>query len=77
MSNTSAEELFRQAAEAEGGMAVSAGAGAANTRFSVDLAPVPESKRAALVAQIRELILRASEPDRRDEARAALSQVSR
>jgi len=64
MTNTAAEELFRQAAEAEGGMPVSAGA-PGKAVFWFDLTPVPEAKRGALVAQIRELVSRASTPEQK------------
>jgi hypothetical protein len=68
MTHSSSEELFRQAAEAEGGMPVSAGARVAHVRmavesgraFFVDLSAVPEDKRPALVAEIKELVNRAS-----------------
>ena len=70
MTNVSPEELFRQAAEAEGGMPVSAGARVVHVRlavesgraFHVDLSGVPEDKRAALIAEIREIVDRASSP---------------
>jgi hypothetical protein len=68
MTHASREELFRQAAEAEGGMPVSAGARVIHVRlavesgraFYVDLSGVPEDKRPALVAQIKELVNQAS-----------------
>jgi hypothetical protein len=68
MTQTSAEELFRQAAEAEDGMPVSAGARVSHVRqavesgraFYVDLSAVPEDRRAAVVAEIKELVKRAS-----------------
>src|SRR5438128_2567733 len=52
MTNPSMEQLFRQAAEAEGGMSVSAGARVAHVRLalesgraiSVDLSEVPEDR---------------------------------
>jgi hypothetical protein len=68
MTNSSSQELFRQAAEAEGGMSVSAGARVAQVRKAVesgramyvDLSAVPEEKRPALVAAIKDLVIRAS-----------------
>jgi hypothetical protein len=67
MTNSS-EELFRQAAEEEGGKPVSAGARgaqvqgavAAGRALYVDLSGVPEAKRPALVAEIKELVNHAS-----------------
>jgi hypothetical protein len=64
MTNPSTEQLFRQAAEAEGGMTVSAGARVAHVRLAVesgrainvDLSQVPEDRRASLVAVIREMV---------------------
>jgi hypothetical protein len=64
MTNPSSEQLFRQAAEAEGGMSVSAGARVAHVRLAlesgraitVDLSEVPEDRRSALVAVIREMV---------------------
>jgi hypothetical protein len=61
MTQTSREELFRQAAEAESGMPVSAGgrlthvamAIESGRAFYVDLSPVPEDKRLALIADIK------------------------
>jgi hypothetical protein len=68
MTHPSSDERFRAAAEAEGGMPVSAGARvshvqlalAAGRALHIDLAGVPEEKRAAVVAEIRELVRRAS-----------------
>jgi hypothetical protein len=68
MTQSSSEELFRQAAEAEGGMPVSAGARVAQVRMAVDsgrallvdLSAVPEDKRPMVVAEIKELVNRAS-----------------
>ncbi len=62
------EERFRQAAEAEGGIPVSAGARVAHVRtaveagrhFHVDLSGVPEDERQAVVNEIRQLVDRAS-----------------
>lgn len=70
MTHASSEELFRQAAEAENGMPVSAGARVAHLRsalasgraFYVDLSGVPEDQRPALVAEIKELVQQASGP---------------
>ena len=68
MTPTTSESLFRQAAEAEGGMPVSAGARVAHVRLAMesgravtfDLSGVPEDKRPAVVAEIKELVNRAS-----------------
>jgi hypothetical protein len=70
MINASPEELFRKAAEEEDGMPVSAGARVAHVRtavesglaFYVDLSGVPEDKRPTVVAEIKELVKRASTP---------------
>jgi hypothetical protein len=67
MTNTSPEELFRQAAEVEGGMPLSAGARVVHLRSAVesghacyiDLSGVPEEKRPAVMAEIKELVNRA------------------
>lgn len=67
MPPTSPDELFRQAAEAEGGQPISAGASVAHMRTALesgralylDLSGVPGDQRAALVAQIQELVTRA------------------
>jgi hypothetical protein len=67
MTQLSSDELFRQAAEAEGGMPVSAGARMAHMRMAlvsgralyVDLSGIPEDKRPALVIEIKELVNRA------------------
>jgi hypothetical protein len=67
MTQTSQDELYRQALESEGGESVSAGARAAHVRvaieagraYYVDLSAVPEEKRAAVVAEINELVRRA------------------
>ena len=64
MNNPSPDQLFRQAAEAEGGMSVSAGARVAHVRLAldagravnVDLSEVPEDRRFSLIAEIRELV---------------------
>ena len=61
------EERFRQAAEAEGGEPVSAGARIAHVRiaveagraFYVDLSGLPEAERPAVIAEIKELVDRA------------------
>jgi hypothetical protein len=67
MTHASSEELFRQAAEAEGGIPVSAGARVAHVRGAVeagralyvDLSGVPEDNRLAVIAEIKELVNRA------------------
>jgi hypothetical protein len=64
MTNQSSDQLFRQAAEAEGGISVSAGARVAHVRLAlesgravtVDLSQVPEDRRASLIAVIREMV---------------------
>jgi hypothetical protein len=64
MTRPSSEDLFRQAAEAEAGMPVSAGARVAHVRLAlesgraitVDLSIVPDQKRPALVRVIREIV---------------------
>jgi hypothetical protein len=61
------EERFRQAAEAEGGEPVSAGARIAHVRmaveagraFYVDLSGIPEAERPTVIAEIKELVDRA------------------
>ena len=68
MTNLSLEERFRQAAEAEGGLPVSAGARvhhvawavASGRSITIDLSAVPEEIRSTLVAEIKELVRRAS-----------------
>jgi hypothetical protein len=74
MTNASSDELLRQAAEAEAGMPISAGARLAHARkavetgraFYVDLSGVPEGQRPAVIAEIREVVNRASgEPARK------------
>jgi hypothetical protein len=77
MSDPSSDELFRQAAEAEGGAPVSAGARRMHIRlaiesgraFYVDLSNVPEDKRAEVIAQIQELVTKATTADPRRSAR--------
>ncbi|MCI0378189.1 MAG: hypothetical protein L0215_11335 [Gemmataceae bacterium] len=67
MTKTSSENLFRQAAEEEGGLPISAGARVAHVRLAIesgrtiqiDLFDVPEDKRTALIAEIKELVRRA------------------
>lgn len=79
MSQTARDDLFRQAAEAEGGMPVSAGARIIHVRtagekgraFYVDLSGIPEEKRAALILQIKELVQRASASPTNADARPA------
>lgn len=64
MTNQTADQMFHQAAEAEGGMSVSAGARVAHVRLAlesgravtVDLSPVPENLRSSLIEQIRDLV---------------------
>lgn len=61
-------DLFRQAAEAEGGMSISAGARVAHIRSAlqsgqalyVDLSLIAEDSRAAVADEIVELVQRAS-----------------
>lgn len=68
MNQVAQSDFFRQAAEAEGGMPISAGARVAHVRqavevgraFFVDLTRVPEDKRPEVVAGINELVKRAS-----------------
>jgi hypothetical protein len=62
------EERFRQAAETEGGIPISAGARVAHLRkavesgrvFYVDLSSIPESARQTVLAEIKALVERAS-----------------
>jgi hypothetical protein len=64
----SSDQLFRQAAEAENGMPISAGARIAHVRLAiesgrtvvVDFSGVPEDRRPALLAEIKELVNKAS-----------------
>ena len=64
MTNQSTDHMFRQAAEAEGGMSVSAGARVAHVRLAVesgravtvDLSPVPENLRSSLIELIRDMV---------------------
>jgi len=68
MSQVSRDDLFRQAAEAEGGASVSAGVHIFHLRTAeekgraiyVDLTTVPEEKRTAVILQIKELVQRES-----------------
>jgi hypothetical protein len=84
MTNITSEERFRQAAESEGGMPVSAGARAVHIRAAVeagraiylDLSTVPEDKRAALVAELKELVQRASTGIPRKDPQSAPHPVS-
>jgi hypothetical protein len=79
MTHSSSDELFRKAAEAEGGMPVSAGARVAHVQFSlqsgraiqIDLSGVPEEKRPAVIAEISELVKRASTGTKSGGARTA------
>ena len=65
----STDELYRKALEAEDGQPVSAGARVAHVReavaagraFFADLTAVPQDKRPALIAELNELVRRASE----------------
>ena len=67
MTNTSPEDLYRKALEAEGGESVSAGARVAHVKTAIEagrtmfvnLSAVPSEKRPALIAEINELIKRA------------------
>lgn len=68
MNGATSQDLFRQAAEAEDGLPISAGARVAHVRAAVqsgralyvDLSAIPEDKRGPVVAQITELVNRAS-----------------
>jgi hypothetical protein len=61
-------ESFHDAAQAENGMAISAGARASHVRtavaagrsYQVDLSRVPEADRAAVIARIQEIVNAAS-----------------
>jgi hypothetical protein len=67
MTNTSPEDLYRKALEAESGEAVSAGARVAHVKSAIEsgrtmyvnLTAVPVEKRPALIAEINEMIKRA------------------
>jgi hypothetical protein len=67
---TVTDELLRQALEAEDGQPISAGARAAHVRdalaagraYYIDLSPVPEDKRGALIAELDALVRRAAQP---------------
>jgi hypothetical protein len=67
MTGVTSEERFRQAAEAEGGMPISAGVRVAHIRmaveagrmFYVDLSGVPEDERPGVIAEIKALVERA------------------
>ncbi len=67
MNRNSPEERFREAAEAEDGISVSAGARIVHVRsaveagrvFYVDLSSLPEEDRPSLVAEIKDLVDRA------------------
>ena len=73
---TQTEKRFRKAAEAEGGMSISAGARVAHVRLAiesgravvVDLSDVPEDSRAALIAEIKALVGEGSVPRPRPNA---------
>jgi len=70
MTTTSSETLFRQAAQAEDGISISAGARVAHVRLAiesgraivVDLTGVPEAARTALIAEIKDLVQKAVVP---------------
>ncbi|MCI0682119.1 MAG: hypothetical protein L0Y71_08445 [Gemmataceae bacterium] len=71
MTTSLTEMQFRQAAESEDGMPVSAGARVAHVRLAlesgravtIDLSHVPDDRRSALVAVIREMVrLSAGQP---------------
>jgi len=78
MNGTSSQDLFRQAAEAEDGMPISAGARVAHVRAAVqsgralyvDLSAIPEDKRGPVVAQITELVKSASSSASRPQSHA-------
>src|SRR5690349_11484415 len=65
--SSSSDDRFRDAAEAEAGMAVSAGARASHVQmgietgrvFYVDLSRLPEDERPAVIAEIKGLVDRA------------------
>jgi SepF-like predicted cell division protein (DUF552 family) len=67
MTRTSPEDRFREAAEAEGGISVSAGARTSHVRmaveagrvFYVDLSNLPEDDRPAVIAEIKQTVERA------------------
>jgi hypothetical protein len=66
MTDALAEDRFRMAAEAEGGVPISAGARVAHLRKAVDagrayvdLSGVPEDEREAVVAEIKAVVDRA------------------
>ena len=79
MTQACPEELFRQATEAEDGMPVSAGARVSQIRLAVasgravyvGLSGVAEDHRPALVAEIKELVKRASVRAPRKDLRPA------
>lgn len=67
MAHTTSEERFRKAAEAEGGIPVSAGARIFHVQtaveagrvFYVDLSDLPEDERSVVAAEIKALVDRA------------------
>jgi hypothetical protein len=67
LTHATSEERFRQAAESEGGLPISAGARVAHIRmavesgrmFYVDLSGVPEDERPGVIAEIKALVERA------------------
>jgi hypothetical protein len=68
MTQAHRDERFRQAAETEDGMPVSAGARVIHIReavesgqgFYIDLSSIPQHRRASVVSEIKELVLHAS-----------------
>jgi hypothetical protein len=68
MTRSQSDKRFREAAEAEGGMPVSAGARIVHVRtaaeagrvFYVDLSMVPEEDRPAVIAEIKAVVNRAT-----------------
>ena len=67
MTEITSEERFRNAAESEGGISVSAGARVSHVRmavdagraFYVDLSGLPEGERPAVISEINDLVARA------------------
>jgi len=79
MTHTSSTERFRQVAQAEDGMPISAGARVAHLRLAlesgralyVDLSAVPEDQRTALIGEIKEMVNRRSIPSRQSDSHHA------
>lgn len=79
MTHASTTERFRQAAEAEDGMPISAGARGAHLRLAlesgravyVDLSTVPEDQRPAVIAEIKEVVNRSSVSSRQSDSQRA------